>query len=322
MPLPAYQRAGSFFRNWRFEVRNMTDRRFTLAATDSNGVPRWQLDLTAEKLNDELPIDLPVSLRIDGPLIQLVMRRRIAMLDGFDAVSPPRVLWTRDLYDPNWSPALQRRSEIGIMGLLTDQYVFYQVGSTLVCADATTGQEIWERRNAPSNSMLHGDSEYLIAARNEPIEPNGLVLRSRTGEDVLSGYFAVPGQLFREWRGRHVLAQMDQPSQLSLAMIDIALRKTDWTQTYHLPTIAPVPIDEEEFGVLDADGRLVVRSYQTGATVVTAQIERMAHPPQIHRVGNRYLVMGVTGPVRFPLPTLRNSPGPLDFCCQGPSHRS
>ena len=185
---------------------------------------------------------------------------------------------------------------------MTDDSVFYQVGSVLRCADAVTGEVVWERRNVPSSYVLQGDEDYVVAlARSERNDPSGLVLQTATGAEVLSGPFGVAGPLSNEWTGRRVLVTTPGPSHLSLSLLDLAQRgKPVWSRSYRMPAWT-TPIDDEEFAVLDSRG-MHIHSFESGAPIVEAAIERPGSPSQVlvRRVGRRYLVISQGGEVRFP----------------------
>ena len=98
----------------------------------------------------------------------------------------------RRAYNPAWNLS-QSRSEIGAAGLMTDDFVFYQVGSALRCADSITGNLVWERRNVRSSYSLQGDAQYLVAvARNDPNDPAGLILRTDTGSEIFPASSVLP----------------------------------------------------------------------------------------------------------------------------------
>jgi outer membrane protein assembly factor BamB len=308
MAVPVDQRTGNFFRQWRFESHSHAGGRGpTLVAFDATGSERWQFDLdTAIPRNGILGVgvtmDPPVAIHVRGPLLEVAMHRRFAVLDGFDGHAPPKLLWAGALYNPNWTLA-QTRSEFGLAGLITDDFVFYQVGSILRCADVVSGNVVWERRNVPTSFILQGDEDYLVAlARSEPNDPSGLVLHTATGAEVIAGSFGVAGPLSNEWRGRRVLATAAGPSFLSLSLLDLVQRaKPVWTRSYRMPAWT-APIDDEEFAVLDARGMLHVHSFETGALIVESSIDRSGSPSQVlvRHVGTRYLVIGQGGPLRFP----------------------
>lgn len=308
MAVPVDQRTGPFFRQWRFESRlHGSSRGPTLVAFDETGTERWQFNLdAAHSLAGQLGVgaamDPPVAIRVHGPLLEVAMHRRFEVLDGFEGHAPPRRLWTGALYDPHWTPA-QSRSEIGLAGLMTNDFVFYQVGLVLRCADAITGETVWERRIVSPSYTLQGDEEYVVAlARLEPNDPSGQVLRTATGEEVLSGLFGVAGPLSNEWKGRRVLVTTSGPSHLSLSLLDLVQRgKSDWSRNYRKPAWT-TPIDDEEFAVLDARGILHIHSFANGAPILEAEIEGPGPPSQVlvRRVGRRYLVISQGGAVRFP----------------------
>jgi outer membrane protein assembly factor BamB len=308
MAVPVDQQTGRFFRRWRFESHSHAGGGGPiLVAFDETGTQRWQFNLAAAisrtgVLGVGATMDPPVAIRVRGPLLEVAMHRRFAVLDAFDGHGPPKFLWGGALYNPNWTLA-QTRSEFGLAGLITDDFVFYQVGSILRCADVVSGNVIWERRNVPTSYVLQGDEDYLVAlARSEPNDPSGLVLRTATGVEVVSGSFGVARPLSNEWKGRRVLATTHGPSYLSISLLDLVQRgKPAWTRSYRWPAWT-TPVDDEEFGVLDSRGKLHIHSFDTGALVVEAAIDRLGSPSQVlvRRVGPRYLVIGQGGPLRFP----------------------
>lgn len=307
-PVPVEQRSGPFFRQWRFESRlHGGGRGPTLAAFDETGTERWQFELdTAQPRTGHLGVgallDPPVAIRVHGPLLEVAMHRRFAVLDGFEGRAAPKFLWSAELYDAGWTLA-QSRSESSTAGLMTSDFAFYQIGSVLRCADAVTGNLIWERRNAPSSYVMQGDEDYVIAlAKSEPTDPSGLVLRTRTGAEVLKGAFGVAGPLSNEWKGRRLLMTTAGPSHLALSLLDLAERgKTAWSRSYPMPAWT-TPVDDDEFAVLDSRGMLHIHSFETGAPIVETPIAGPGSPAQVlvRRVGRRYIVISQGSAVRFP----------------------
>ena len=303
LPLPGEQRTGSFYRQWRFEARKLTERGFTLVAIDPAGNERWQLELSSKNLGLGAFGDSPIGVRVQGPLIELVLRRRIVMLDGFDGARLPSVLWTRALFDPHWSASNQMRSEMGLIGLAAGDRVFYQLGSALCAADAVTGRPIWERRNIPFSYSLQGDQDHLIAVRREePMDPYGVILKAATGAEEFQGVFGIPGPLAGDWRGGRVLTTSYSPKeqQLTCTLVDVVARKTQWSVSYSMPAW-PMAIDDDEFAVLDSDRILHVHSIGSGEQVFQYTFENGLNSPQlgIKRLGNRYIVLRQGGAFRI-----------------------
>ena len=300
-PIPAEHRAGSFYRQWRFESRRPSEQGFTLVAIDPAGSERWQLELNSKNLGLGALGDVPLGIRVEGPLIEVALRRRIVLLDGFDGTQPPRILWFKELFDPHWTASNQMRSEIGLIGLMAGDRVFYQIGSALCAADIVTGRTIWERRNFPYPYSLEGDAEYVLAlCRYEPNDPKGLVLQSASGTQVFEGPFGVQGPLLGDWHGRRVLTTGYTPREVTRSLVDPVARKVDWSCSYPLPAW-PIAIDDDEFAVLDSDRTLHVHSAATGEEVFKFTFDNRLNSPQlgVRRLGNRYIVVRQTGVFRI-----------------------
>jgi outer membrane protein assembly factor BamB len=307
MSVPVDQRTGPYFQQWKFESRaHGGGHGPTLVAFDETGTERWQYELEnvhprTGHLGVGATMDPPVMIRIHGPLLEVALHRRLAVLDGFDGRQPPKLLWSAPLYDPTWTPA-QSRSEIGIAGLMTNDFVFSQVGSVLRCADAVGGNLVWERRNVPTSFLLQGDEDYILAvSRSEPNDLSGLVLRTATAAEVLSGSFNIPGPLPNEWKGRRVFLSNSGPAQLSLSLIDLVPRpRAEWSKTY--PMLSwETAIDDEEFAVVDSKGMVHMHSFETGNRIAEAEIERPGSPSQVavRRVGRRYIILSQGSGQRF-----------------------
>ena len=94
MAVPVDQRTGPFFRQWRFESRPRgSGRGPTLIAFDETGSQRWQFDLEtvhphAGRLGVGATMDPPVAIRVHGPLLEVALHRRFAVLDGFEGHAP------------------------------------------------------------------------------------------------------------------------------------------------------------------------------------------------------------------------------------------
>jgi outer membrane protein assembly factor BamB len=297
-PITFDQHSGSFYRHWRFESRRGTERGFTLVAIDPAGNERWQLELNSKNIGAGAWGDGPMAVRAHGSLLEVVLRRRIVVLDAFDGARPPQILWYRDLYDPLWSAAAQARSEIGLTGLMTNDCIFYQFGSALCAADLLTGRTIWERRSIPFSYSLEGDDDHVIALkRTEPNDPSGWIVETRSGA---ARSFEVRGPLMGEWRGRRLLTTVFTPQELMRSLHDPVSNQVDWNHVYAMPAW-PLAIDEEEFAVLDSDRKLHVHSAVTGAQLFETQLDRGLSAPQlvVRRVGNRYVVLRQGGPYRI-----------------------
>jgi hypothetical protein len=298
VPVAVDQHSGSFYRHWRFESRRGSERGFTLVAIDPAGNERWRLELNSKNIGSGAWGDGPMAVRVHGSLLEVVLRRRIILLDGFDGARPPQVLWWRSLFDPLWSPSAQARSEIGLTGLMTDDCIFYQFGSALCAADLLTGRTVWERRSIPFSYSLEGDDDYVIVLnRAEPNDPSGSVIETRSGA---ARSFDIKGPLMGEWRGRRMLTTVFTPQELTRSLYDPVARKVDWNQTYAMPAW-PLAIDDEEFAVLDSDRKLHVHSVTTGAQLFETQLDRGLSAPQVvvRRLGRRYVVLRQGGPYRI-----------------------
>lgn len=308
MTVPVDQRSGPYFRQWKFESRaHGGGHGPTLIAFDETGTERWRFELeTVHPRTGHLGVgatmDPPVAIRVHGPLLEVAMHRQLAVLDGFDGHAPPKLLWSAPLYDPSWTLA-QSRSEIGIAGLMTTDFVFSQVGSVLRCADAVSGSLVWERRNVSTSFLLQGDEDYVLAiSRGELNDPSGLVLRTATGAEVLSGSFNIPAPVPSEWKGRRVMMTNGGPLHLSLTLMDVVPRtRPAWSKTYAMPSWT-TPIDDEEFAVVNSKGTVRVLSFETGNRIVETEIDRGGSPSQVmvRRVGRRYLIISQGSAVRFP----------------------
>jgi outer membrane protein assembly factor BamB len=299
-PLPILQQGGEFFQNWQFECQHQRNLGFTLIATDEMGVQRWRMRFQPESLGAAAVGDSPVAIRIEGTLLQLVMHRRFVVLDAFNGTQPPRLLWTRELFDPKWSTAAQMRAE-GLAGLLTADCAFYQIGSTISCSDSITGRVLWERRGIPLTYTLQGDDDYVIALnRNEPIDPSGSIFRSISGEEVFSGAFGLPGPLSDTWKGRRVLTMTSQPGQLTISLLDPVLHRHVWQKSY--PVLSwSAPISSDEFVVLDPERRLHFHSIETGVELASTPLDHATSPLHVRISANRYFVTMFGRGARFPV---------------------
>ena len=310
MAVPVDQRTGPFFRQWRFESRlHGGGQGPTLVAFDETGhralavrsgdgpIRTRAISAWARRWTRRLPFACtarcsksPCTGGLPYSTDSTATRRRSC-------------LWTGALYDPGWTLA-QSRSEIGVAGLMTNDFVFYQVGSVLRCADAVTGNLVWERRNVPSSYCFRETrntwSRWPAASRTIP--PAWCCARPPVTE-VLSGLFGVAGPLSNEWKGRRVLMTTSGPSHLSLSLLDLVQRGKARLEP-QLPDagLATTPIDDEEFAVLDSRGVLHIHSFETGRRSSKRTIERPGSPSQVlvRRVGRRYLVISQGGAVRFP----------------------
>ncbi len=190
---------------------------------------------------------------------------------------------------------------MGLIGLMTDDRVYYQIGSALCAADAVTGRTIWERRSISFPYSLEGDQDYVIAlSRNEPNDPFGLVLEGRSGKQIFSGGFGMRGPLAAgDWHGHRVAMTLFTPRQVTRSMTDLVAKKVDWSRSYSLPAW-PFAIDDQEFAVLDSGRTLHVHSSATGNQLSETPLGHSLNSPQlgVRRLGSRYIVLRQTGGFR------------------------
>jgi PQQ-like domain len=241
-----------------------------------------------------------MAVRAHGAMLEVVFRRRIVVLDAFDGSEPPRILWTRDLFDAHWSASNQMRSEIALTGLMTDDRLVYQLGSALCSADLVTGRTVWERRNIPFSYSVEGDQDYVIVlSRSDPKDPFGLVLHAASGAQDFGGLLGVGGPLIGDWHGRRVATTVYTPRRLTRSMTNLVTRKVDWSRSYSMPAWL-VPIDDEEFGVIESSRKLHIHSTATGDQTMETQFDEGLNSPQVsvRRVGNRYIVIRQGGAFR------------------------
>jgi len=178
------------------------------------------------------------------------------------------------------------------MGPVNEQGVFYQRMRTLFCVDALSGETIWSQGDIEQGAAIFGDEELTFVAL--PGQDRAVAFRSRDGERVATR--DLPAAANR-WalQGRHVLAWDVAGDRLRLYLRDIWQQRDLWSESFSR-SVAGKLIGDGNVAVLDADGRLVIRSLQREQPLVQTRVEADSALAGLHVIASpeQYLLCAVT----------------------------
>jgi outer membrane protein assembly factor BamB len=294
---------GRGFQNWSLQLDNS---RKNLIARDGNGTLMWKFAVRESGRNN---VDVNNSgnyARAHGHLLLVVLGRRFVVLDTFGA--SPRLLWKRELnrFDrvPQWGRGRRgfRRFRPGrirglrsttprrAVGPMNDDFLCYQLGTTLFAAEPLTGNTLWERRNVARGSWIFGDNQHVFVVA--PNSTQAMVLRGSDGEHVADRPVpAASSQLLAT--GSHVLSWTVTSENRRLALTDVLGGKTVWQKEFPVDARAIV-VEGEDVAVFDPQrGRFVVLAVEDGRPHVDSEVEPTEGLNQIivRRSQNRYVLL-------------------------------
>ncbi|MEX0718429.1 MAG: PQQ-binding-like beta-propeller repeat protein [Planctomycetaceae bacterium] len=251
--------AGPFFEGWSFRLDQARQQRFT--ALDSHGRKRWEIDIQVP----QQPIRNPyaVSVRVHGRLIVVGYGSHFVVLDGSSG-GAPTLLWHQSLHDGTQQPIPMNRPRavgggirmvivdangrsLGSVGPIGDDFICYQVGTTLHAADPLTGETLWTRRNLPRGAELFGDDEFVFCV--PPRSDQATVLRGADGETI--GERDLPAASRRLLTsGRNILVRGDVQGESELSLLDAFSGETAWKLS--IPATAFVdPVGDDEIAIVE-----------------------------------------------------------------------
>lgn len=200
-------------------------------------------------------------------------------------------------------------NQLGALGPLFEQGIYFQRVRDLVCLDPLTGTELWIRRDFDAGSEIWGDEEMLFICG--PDKTEALVVNPIDGSEL--GKRQVPS-LDRRWTtvGRLILTWTDQGTDRVLKLIDPwEANREVWS--YVAPGGAKGTIvDREEVAIFHPDGKFVVLGLSDGHARVTAQLTPEPQLSEIHVLrSSRQYLLAVNTPAdnTDPQTTIQPAPG-------------
>lgn len=223
-----------------------------------------------------------------------------------------------------------RRELVGATGPLLDRGAYYLDGRTLYCVDPLTGDTIWSRDGLPAGSDLFGDAELLFVAppNGEPAQVFHAVDGAPAGtrpSEPLANRWATFGRRVLAWQSATADPPIAKPPEagedaaardnadgdeakddpdaaaaeqaetaagsLELKLYDAASGEVIWREQFP-PGTRGTLVDDDEFAILQRDGRLVIRSLETAEPVLQGQIAGDAKLESLHvlRSQSQYLI--------------------------------
>ena len=179
------------------------DRSRGFIAYDGQGQELWDFSMAGYNFPNanRCPPRFARSLACDdGELLLFSMGLKLVAMDA-RAASPdvaPRMLWMKDMADPNadsadrplprveielpWQFQLQAGKEdrLHVFGPLASHYVCFRRLDNLVAADPRDGKTLWIRRDLPQRCVVFGDDRYVFVL--QPHRDEAMLLRASNGE--------------------------------------------------------------------------------------------------------------------------------------------
>ena len=300
--VPLDGQAESLMGGWTLEVQM---RHQLLLARDSLGQVRWMLPLAATTLT--LPGQGPHFASAMGPLLLLALGERFVVLNMASTKSvpseeseaevaaaiggqPPHLLWSRELHElsapvgseyfvqgrPVLRPGGGHRflmadtlgRSVGMVTVVSDEVLCYQVGTDLYAANWLDGEILWKRRNVPRGTEFFGDAEQVVL-----IDPTtGMVtfLRTADGERIDEKPF--PSGVRRlSTTGRFLLTWQPQDERYELAKYDLQNDRPVWQREFSDRAIVE-PLGTDEIAVIDRQGLFTIVRIADGEELIQCKV--------------------------------------------------
>jgi len=161
-------------------------------------------------------------------------------------------------------------NQLGTLGPLFEQGIYFQRVRDIVCLDPLTGAEQWIRRDFDAGAEIWGDEDRIFVCG--PDKTEALVLNPIDGSEI--GKRQVP-PLDRRWTtiDRYILTWTDKGSDRVLKLVDPWENGREvWS--YVAPGGAKgTIIDREEVAILHPDGKFVILGLADGRPRVDTKLE-------------------------------------------------
>lgn len=187
------------------------------------------------------------------------------------------MLWHQPLHDRQQQPVHVNRAQLpgggvrlvvhdqfgrplGSLGQVGEDFICYQVGSTLTAADPLSGEPLWIRRNVPRGAELLGDDDFVL------LVPQGsdraTIIRGSDGETIDERPIPPGKRLLAS--GRRLLVQRDAGDESKLSLVDSLSGEKAWTIS--MASSARVElVGGDELAVLEPIDPRSIRAGEAGA---------------------------------------------------------
>ena len=221
------------FTDWTFRLNTS---RQGLVAVDGRGAMRWQFpfELAGSRYQHAMQGN---SVRIAGNLIVLQLGTYFIVLDQLNRGDSPRMLWRGTLSEQtsrNQRQAAVQRvfvqggvgqvvvssngGPVGSLGPVSQSTIVYQLGESLIAAEATTGETLWRLEMIPRGSRLFGTTETVCV--HPPGSSSVLVLNGTDGALVKT--VSLPDHdRVHQLADSYLLLQSDRNGKTSWKVMDV-----------------------------------------------------------------------------------------------------
>lgn len=157
--------------------------------------------------------------------------------------------------------------EIGTAGF---QGVCYLKDSSLICANALTGEELWRREEIPSGAKLYGDEDKIVVyfAAQRRAEVYDLLTGEHDSESILSQSL---GSIWLN-DGRNFLMSAVRDENPTMIYYDVVAGKTVWERSFDFNTRAQF-LDRELIAVYTPSGTVQLIEMGSGKVKLETQVD-------------------------------------------------
>ena len=264
-----------------------------LVARDGLGRREWKLPLTELARQGHFLLN-PGLMRVSvcGHLLFVVSGQRILAVDTLGAADhgTPRLLWSRDLDQPDADPfgggglrlqlanlaggvpqiqlATYPHDPISTPRTVSEQVLSFKRFRNCIAVDPWTGKTLWVRRDVPRDGEGFGDHQYLFVVR--PGETTATVFRASDGK--LLGQREVPLERERTF-GRRVLVWRTAGGHRVLEMVDPWESRKLWPSHKFAAEATLRHVAGEAVAVFEPAGRFVLVNLADGQTMIDTKLE-------------------------------------------------
>ncbi len=151
---------------------------------------------------------------------------------------------------------------------LQPSYVAIQKLRDLLCLEPLTGNVIWKRDDAPAESDLIGNEQFLCAIESDG--NRGFVYRASDGQDAGIRQLP-PRERWVGWSGTKLITRQETETDDVLSCRDVIADQEIWSRRVARGTKSHA-MSDQSFAVLDPGGRLELIETTTGRKLTEARV--------------------------------------------------